>query len=222
MGNLPSNQIFEGQVVSKTSSLMPSKRKITTIHEVIVELKDEAKKVTDRLIGGSKNLEIIPIVAMPGLGKTTLAKKVYNNPSILHHFDIRLWNTVFQVYNKKKFVQILCHDGSPSRKNEELRNMDEDDLLQKLYQKLKGNGYRIVFDDVWDLRVWNNLRFSFPNEKKGSRILFTSRFSNVALEVEIGREPHNLRTLTDSESWELLKKKVLEKKIVLKHCMNLG
>ncbi|KAL3509012.1 hypothetical protein ACH5RR_028413 [Cinchona calisaya] len=68
MGNLPSNQILEGQVVTKTCSLMPSKGKITTIHEVIVELKDEEEEVTDRLIGGSENLEIIPIVGMPGLG----------------------------------------------------------------------------------------------------------------------------------------------------------
>ncbi|KAL3509017.1 hypothetical protein ACH5RR_028418 [Cinchona calisaya] len=44
--------------------------------------------------------------------------------------------------------------------------------------------------------------------RMGSRILFTSRFSDVASEVEIGREPHNLRALTDTESWELLKRKV--------------
>ncbi|KAL3509029.1 hypothetical protein ACH5RR_028430 [Cinchona calisaya] len=75
----------------------------------------------------------------------------------------------------------------------------------------KGNKYLIVFDDVWDLGVWNDLKFAFSNDKNGSRILFTSRFSNVASEIEIGREPHNLHSLTDGESWELLQRKVFGK-----------
>ncbi|KAL3509024.1 hypothetical protein ACH5RR_028425 [Cinchona calisaya] len=83
----------------------------------------------------------------------------------------------------------------------------EDDLIEMLYRKLERNKYLIVFDDVWDNGVWNDL-ISFPNDKNGSRILFTSRFSNLASEIEIGRESHNLRSLTDGESWELLQRKV--------------
>ncbi|KAL3509036.1 hypothetical protein ACH5RR_028437 [Cinchona calisaya] len=208
----PSYQIYEGQEVGKTSSLMPSKGKNPINHEVVVELEDETEKVIDRLVGGSENLEIIPIVGMAGLGKTTLAKKVYNNRSILHHFHIRLWCSVSQLYNKKKLLlQIFCNNGEHSRMNEELENLDEDDLLQKLYKKLKGNKYLVVFDDVWDIGVWNDLGYSFPDDKNGSRILFTSRFSNVASEVKIAREPHSLRTLTGGESWELLQKKVFGK-----------
>ncbi|KAL3509019.1 hypothetical protein ACH5RR_028420 [Cinchona calisaya] len=208
----PSYQIFKGQEVGKTSSLVPSTGKNPINHEVVVELEDETEKVIDRLVGGSENLEIIPIVGMAGLGKTTLAKKIYNNPLILHHFHICLWCSVSQLYNKKKLLlQIFCDDGKHSRMNGELENLDEDDLLEKLYKKLMGNKYLVVFDDVWDIGVWNDLGYSFPDEKNGSRILFTSRFSNVASEVKIAREPHSLRSLTDGESWELLQKKVFGK-----------
>ncbi|KAL3509001.1 hypothetical protein ACH5RR_028402 [Cinchona calisaya] len=198
--SLPSYQMFKGQEVHKISSLMPSKGTIPITHELGVELEDEADKVIDRLVIGSKNLEIIPIVGMPGLGKTTLAKSVYNHPSILHHFHIHLWCSVSQVYNTKKLLlQILLLPHS---------SLDEGDLFHELYKRLKGNKYLIVFDDVWNIGVWNDFGCSFPDDKNGSRILFTSRFSNVASEVKIGREPHNLRSLTDEESWELLQKKV--------------
>ncbi|KAL3509039.1 hypothetical protein ACH5RR_028440 [Cinchona calisaya] len=201
------------EVTRKNSNLMiTSKTKIAVSHEFVVELHDEVRKVIDRLVRGSRNLEVIPIVGMPGLGKTTFAKNVYQNPSILNHFHVRHWCSVSQVYNTKNLLlQILCDDGKHSRMNEELKILDEGDLLLKLYQKLKGNKYLIVFDDVWNIGVWNDLCSSFPDDENGSRILFTSRFSNVVSEVEIGKEPHNLRSLTDSESWELLQKKVFGK-----------
>lgn len=38
-----------------------------------------------------ETLKIVPIVGMGGIGKTTLAKSVYNNPKIEQHFDVRAW-----------------------------------------------------------------------------------------------------------------------------------
>ncbi|CDP21055.1 unnamed protein product [Coffea canephora] len=67
------------------------------------------------------------------------------------------------------------------------------------------------FDDAWAIKVWNELRISFPDEKKRSRIIFTSRSSNVASQVEYGGKPQNLRPLSEKESFELLLKKVFGK-----------
>ncbi|CDP10293.1 unnamed protein product [Coffea canephora] len=158
---------------------MLSKGKIPIAHEVIVGLDDEAAKVIDRLVSGSKQVEIVPIVGMAGLGKTTLAKKVYNDRSVICNFHIRLWYTVSQEFNMKN--------------------------------ALLKNRYLVVFDDVWDIEVWNELRIAFPNDKNGSRIIFTSRFSNVASEVQYGGEPHYLHPLSEKESFELLLKKVFGK-----------
>nr|XP_027127499.1 putative late blight resistance protein homolog R1B-17 isoform X1 [Coffea arabica]XP_027127500.1 putative late blight resistance protein homolog R1B-17 isoform X1 [Coffea arabica]XP_027127501.1 putative late blight resistance protein homolog R1B-17 isoform X1 [Coffea arabica] len=180
--------------------------------EIVVGFDNEAKALINRLIRGSQ-LEIIPIVGMPGLGKTTLAKKVYNTLSSQRQFHIQLWCTVSQAYSVKDLLlQLLCSDGEHSRKNEELRNLDEEELLDKLRKKLLGNKYLVVFDDVWDDRVWNDLRLSFQGATKGSKILLTSRNSNVASQIEYGGEPHNLRLLTDTLSWELLQKKVFGEK----------
>ncbi|XP_027166110.1 putative late blight resistance protein homolog R1B-14 [Coffea eugenioides] len=206
--SIPSFHSLRAPEVSKTSSRMLSKGKMPVTHEVMVGLDDEAAKVIDRLVSGSKQVEIVPIVGMAGLGKTTLAKKVYNDRSVICNFHIRLWCTVSQEFNMKNvLLQILCSDGKHSRKDE-FQNLDEHALLEKLYQRLLKNRYLVVFDDVWDIEVWNELRIAFPNDKNGSRIIFTSRFSNVASEVQYGGEPHYLHPLSEKESFELLLKKV--------------
>ncbi|XP_027166167.1 putative late blight resistance protein homolog R1B-17 [Coffea eugenioides] len=210
--SLPSFHSLRAPEVSKTSTHMLSKGKMPIAHEVMVGLDDEAEKVIERLVSGSKQVEIVPIVGMAGLGKTTLAKKVYNDSSVIYNFHIRLWCIVSQAYNMKNvLLQILHSDGKHSRMDDEFQNLDEHALLQKLYQKLKGNRYLVVFDDVWDIEVWNELGISIPDDKKGSRIIFTSRSSNVASQVEYGGKPHNLRPLSEKESWELLQKKVFGK-----------
>ncbi|XP_027166165.1 putative late blight resistance protein homolog R1B-14 [Coffea eugenioides] len=210
--SIPSFHGLRAPEVSKTSSRMLSKGKMPIAHEVMVGLDDEAAKVIERLIWGPEQVEIVPIVGMAGLGKTTLAKKVYNDSSITYNFQIRLWCTVSQEFNMKSLlIQILCSNGKQSRMDEELKNLNEHELLHKLYQRLKTNRYLVVFDDVWDIKVWNELRISFPDDKKGSRIIFTSQSSNVASQVEYGGKPHYLRPLSEKESFELLQKKVFGK-----------
>ncbi|XP_027166144.1 putative late blight resistance protein homolog R1B-16 [Coffea eugenioides] len=200
------------QEVCKPLKHMPSKGKVPITHEDMVDLDDEVEKLIERLVSGPEQVEIVPIVGMAGLGKTTLAKKVYNHRSVIYNFHIRLWCTVSQEFNMKSLlIQILCPDGKQSNMDEELKNFNEHELLQQLYQRLKTKRYLVVFDDVWDFRAWNELRYSFPNDKNRSRILFTSRFSNVASQVQYAGKPHNLRPLSEKESFELLLKKVFGK-----------
>ncbi|XP_027164061.1 putative late blight resistance protein homolog R1B-17 [Coffea eugenioides] len=208
--SLPHYHSFRGQEVRKTTRFKPSRGRAPITREIVVGLEDEALKVINRLTSGwQPELEVIPIVGMPGLGKTTLAKKVYNDPRVQAHFHILLWCTVSQEYNLKNLlVQILSSVGIQARVNEEHKVLDEYDLAQKLRQMLLKNRYLVVLDDVWDIGVWHDLSISFPDNRTGSQILITTRESSVASGIRFGGEPHNLRELTKEESWELLQKKV--------------
>ncbi|CAI9105881.1 OLC1v1004903C2 [Oldenlandia corymbosa var. corymbosa] len=64
-------------------------------------------------------------------------------------------------------------------------------------------------DDMWSKGAWDDLRPSFPDDSNGSRMLITSRLSNVVSEIS---DPHPLRPLSPEESWELLKLKIFQEK----------
>ncbi|XP_027075918.1 putative late blight resistance protein homolog R1A-3 [Coffea arabica] len=55
------------------------------------------------------------------------------------------------------------------------------------------------------------LKHSLPNDYNGSRVLLTSRFQNLSLQIKPDCKPHHLRPLTDEESLKLLQKKLFAK-----------
>ncbi|CAA2974782.1 late blight resistance homolog R1A-3 [Olea europaea subsp. europaea] len=154
---------------------------------------------------------------MPGLGKTTLANKLFNDPSIVYYFDKCAWCVVSQTYKKKNvLIDILTSIRNHNR--ETITEMEEEDLAEMLYKSLKGMRYLIVLDDVWDTRPWDDLRRYFPDDITGSRILFTSRnkelgFDNVVNELPI---------LSGAECWELLQRKVFQTELCPPELQGIG
>ncbi|KAL3498973.1 hypothetical protein ACH5RR_041705 [Cinchona calisaya] len=198
----------EVQKFTKTSSLMPSQGSIPIIDEVVLKLDEETKAIIDQLTRGSVHLDVVTIVGMPGLGKTTLAKVVYNDPSITYHFHIRSWCCVSQTYREKDLLlQILDHI-TVKHPNTNLKQMSEDDLHEQLRKHLKGKRYLMVLDDLWGTKAWNVLKNSFPDDANASRVLVTSQLQDLASEIKCNSIPHTLRLLTNDESWELMKKKL--------------
>ncbi|KAK1293401.1 putative disease resistance protein [Acorus calamus] len=74
--------------------------------EVIVGFEDQEKRLVQRLTGQIDELRVVSIVGMGGLGKTTLAKKVYANRDVQMKFECILWVSIAQncqkVYHIKK------------------------------------------------------------------------------------------------------------------------
>ncbi|KAL2515561.1 Disease resistance RPP8-like protein 3 [Forsythia ovata] len=174
----------------------------------MVGLDDDIKKIKDQLTGGSSNLEILSVVGMGGIGKTTLTRKVYDDELSVYHFYIRAWVTVSQDYNERGLLLGLL--DSLKILTDEMRENSFGQLAEYLYKNLKGMRYLIVLDDLWDTKVWDDVKPLFPNDRNGSRIMVTTRLENVA-GYENSCSPHHMRFLNEGESWNLFCENVFGK-----------
>ncbi|XP_027079286.1 putative late blight resistance protein homolog R1A-4 [Coffea arabica] len=205
-------EIQNGQTqrVNKTSSHIPSQHTAAIHNEDLVGHEDEVQAITHRLTRGSKQLDVVSIVGMPGLGKTTLANKVYTASSVRSHFHVRGWCCVSQTFSTHNLLtQLLCSISFDSP--DKYLKMTEDDLAMNLRKVLLRNRYLLVLDDLWDVEAWNLLKYSLPNDVNGSRILLTSRLHSLSLQIKPDSESYHLHPLSDAESWTLLQKRLFDK-----------
>ncbi|KAL0356074.1 UNVERIFIED_CONTAM: Disease resistance protein RPM1 [Sesamum radiatum] len=57
-------------------------------------------------------------------------------------------------------------------------------------------------DDVWSIKAWNALKLFFPNNAKGSRVMVTTRESNLAISLG-SHESYSIDFLNEDKSWNL-------------------
>ena len=171
----------------------------------VVRMEDEKASILDRLDPKrEKRRSVVSIVRMGRLGKTTLAKKVFEDSQIQSRFDCAFWINVSQDYQEVKLLKDLLCRISPERKRE-FETMEMTQLGPCLHESLLGKTYLIVMDDVWDGEVWRIFGEHLPDEGNGSKVLITTRNRTVAAAADPDQAngTYELRFLNRKESWEL-------------------
>ncbi|CAD6221632.1 unnamed protein product [Miscanthus lutarioriparius] len=154
---------------------------------------DEPKKKLLEMIqevrADDGHARVISVVGMGGLGKTTLARKIYESKEdIAKNFTCRAWVTVSQSFLKiellKDMIRQLLGDESLKRclKQLEGKGLHVNDLASYLTQGLKDKMYFVILDDLWTIEAcyWINKFASLSNKSKGSRIIVTTRDAAIA------------------------------------------
>ncbi|WVZ02989.1 hypothetical protein V8G54_023795 [Vigna mungo] len=118
---------------------------------------------------------------MGGVGKTTLAQHVFNDPRA----------------NEAKFVvkAWVCVSN-------------EFDVFKKIERRIDGKKFPLVLDDVWNENQpkWEEVKKPLIFAAQGSRILVTIRNKEVASTMQ--SEVHSLKHLHEDHFWKLFAKHV--------------
>ncbi|GLT80254.1 hypothetical protein SLA2020_517050, partial [Shorea laevis] len=158
----------------------------------------DKKAILDRLLEDGGSLEqdfVIPIVGMGGLGKTTLARLIYNDEKLEGRFDLKAWVCVSDEFDVARITRnILEH---VTEKKHDFENFA---LLQKkLKVELSGHKFLLVLDDVWNKEYgqWDVLKRPFMSGALGSRIIVTTRNKDVGKMMRGDDGVYNLGLLQD-------------------------
>ncbi|XP_073106750.1 putative disease resistance protein RGA3 [Elaeis guineensis] len=145
---------------------------------------------------------------MGGIGKTTLAQKIYNDEKLRDNFNQmpRIWLCVSQDFSESELLKSIIKQagGDPGETKE------KEVLEPMLCQVIMNKKFFLVLDDVWDAQVWDELlRKPLQNGLADSRILITTRNINIAKQMGAIYN-HMVEKLSREDGWSLICKMVFE------------
>ncbi|GKD82571.1 putative disease resistance protein, partial [Tanacetum coccineum] len=145
----------------------------------------------------NQNFSLVPIVGMGGVGKTTLARSLYNETQVKEHFELKMWVCVsdkFDIFNISNIIY-----QSLTGQNNEFADLN---LLQlALKEKLSEKRFLLVLDDVWtdSYDDWVTLVRPFHVAAPNSKIIMTTRKHQLLKQLGYNH-PYHLQILSHDDA----------------------
>uniref|UniRef100_A0A0E0AS55 Uncharacterized protein n=1 Tax=Oryza glumipatula TaxID=40148 RepID=A0A0E0AS55_9ORYZ len=140
-----------------------------------LRVRHQIAKQIDEIKARQQKLMVVSIVGFGGLGKTTLAKQVYDK--IGQQFDCKAFVSVSQ---RPDIARLLSTIQSKFNIQESSQAREVQDIIDDIRYYLGNKRYLIVVDDLWKQEAWNIIHCAFPENSNGSRVIVTTRVEDVA------------------------------------------
>ncbi|XP_048423177.1 putative disease resistance protein RGA3 [Pyrus x bretschneideri] len=174
--------------------------------KIIIGRKETKSDIIKMLMSKNqeKNLSVMAVVGIGGLGKTTLAKSIFNDDAIRTPFDEKMWVCVSDTSDVDQILNWMLESLKSDRTGLTSRQALLDDLTERLTDKR----YILILDDVWneEKNFWREFMdcLSKVNSGPGSVAIVTTRKANVASIIET-MPRCDLKGLSEEDCWSLLK-----------------
>ncbi|XP_058721408.1 putative disease resistance RPP13-like protein 1 [Vicia villosa] len=183
-----------------------SKRPPTTSlvdESLICGRRGEKEKIVSFLLldngSSSSPTPILSIIGLGGMGKTTLARLVYNEDKVQKCFELKAWVYVSNPFDITRLTKEILEQFNSSPNSESL------EILQRqLQHTVTGKKCLLVLDDIWNAneKSWKHLLTPFNKGSSGSKIIVTTRNKDDALAME-SAELFELEQLGETDCWNL-------------------
>ncbi|KAJ0779492.1 putative P-loop containing nucleoside triphosphate hydrolase, leucine-rich repeat domain superfamily [Helianthus annuus] len=201
-------------VEEETRSRNINRRLQTSVFDAssIIGRQAEKEALVQKLLGdepSDQNFSIVPIVGMGWVGKTTLARLLYDDKKVKDHFELNAWVCVSDEFDSFNTSKVIFQ--SVTGVNKEFADLN---LLQvDLRDHLGGKIFLLVLDDIWieNYEDWVTLVGPLHACAPGSKIIITTRKEQLLKKLGYGHVNHRL--LRTKEFEEEYWKEVLNNEI---------
>ncbi|PWA90123.1 NB-ARC domains-containing protein [Artemisia annua] len=176
----------------------------------IVGREGDKKELVQKLLSDescNENFGIVPIVGMGGIGKTTLARALYNDQLVKDHFELKAWVCVSDDFDSFKISKVIYQEVGGEQKD----LVDLNRLQVALRDQLMGKRFLIVLDDVWSDKWedWKTLESPFFAGASGSKIVITTRKKELLRKLLNHDHPYILEKLSPDDALSLFAQNAL-------------
>nr|XP_034591843.1 putative disease resistance protein RGA3 [Setaria viridis] len=182
------------------------------LRDMLFEISDSnAPGPSNAPVLSDSSINVISIVGVGGVGKTSLAQMAFRDEQIRTNFSLRMWVSVSDTYDEIRLTRAILESLTDANYH---TVTEFEELQNALREKLEGKKFLLILDDVWydedktqweNELLWSKVLSSLNTGLEGSKILVTTRADKACSILQVRIAPLRLRGLDIDDYWLLFR-----------------